>query len=130
VGVVEMINIPFTADQVRQAWEEEANRLEGMNLMRESTAMRMSTISLEDQTIVFTHPSVAHQQELQRIINKLRPVLVKALNNNAFTFDYRIEETQHNDQGKLYTDNDKLTYLLNTYPELQAWRQDLGLDLI
>jgi len=130
VGVVEMINIPFTADQVRQAWEEEANRLEGMNLMRESTAMRMSTISLEDQTIVFTHPSVAHQQELQRIINKLRPVLVKALNNNAFTFDYSIEETQHNDQGKLYTDNDKLTYLLNTYPELQAWRQDLGLDLI
>jgi DNA polymerase-3 subunit gamma/tau len=129
-GTLEMVNIPFTEAQVRHAWEAEAHRLEGMNLMRESTAMRMTQVSVEGNNIVFIHPSVAHQQELQRIINKLRPTLIKALNNNAFVFDFRIEEAVSNTEGMLYTDNDKLAYLLTTYPELAQWRAELGLDLM
>jgi hypothetical protein len=101
-----------------------------MNLVREAAAMRSTHIDTEGQTLILSHPSVAHQQELQRIITKLRPALVKLLNNNAFTFDFQLKAADGTTQNELYTDSDKLKYLLTQYPELEAWRQELGLDLI
>lgn len=129
-GALEMVNIPFTAEQVRQAWGAEADRLESMGLMRETLAMRQTKVSAEGTAVVLIHSTKLYQEEIQRIINKLRPSLVKLLSNNAFTFEYRLEEVQDSREGILYTDSDKLNYLMSQYPELAAWRQDLGLDLL
>lgn len=129
-GTLEMVNIPFTAEQVKQAWEAEADRLEGKGLMRETLAMRQTKVTAEGSSVVLTHTTRLYQEEIQRIINKLRPSLVKLLSNNAFTFEYRLEEVQDTREGMLYTDSDKLNYLMTQYPELAAWRQDLGLDLL
>ena len=130
VNGMEMVNVPFTADQVREAWESEAARLEAKELHRETTAMRLTQVSVEGQMIVFTHTSLNHQLELQRIINKLRPSIVNFLKNNLLTFDYRLAAGEASGEGTLYTDSDKLSYLLTAYPELAAWRAELGLDLL
>jgi len=129
-GALEMVNIPFTAEQVRQAWEAEADRLESKGLMRETLAMRQTKVGAEGSAVILTHTTKLYQEEIQRIINRLRPSLVKLLSNNAFTFHYRLEEVQDSREGMLYTDSDKLNYLMSQYPELAAWRQELGLDLL
>lgn len=129
-GTLEMVNIPFTVEQVRQAWEAEADRLESLGLMRETLAMRQTKVNAEGSAVILTHTTRLYQEEIQRIINKLRPSLVKLLSNNAFTFEYKLEEVQDSREGALYTDSDKLNYLMTQYPELAAWRQDLGLDLL
>ena len=129
-GTLEMVNIPFTAEQVRQAWAAEADRLESLGLMRETLAMRQTRVNADASAVILTHTTRLYQEEIQRIINKLRPSLVKLLSNNAFTFEYKLEEVQDSREGVLYTDSDKLNYLMTQYPELAAWRQDLGLDLL
>ncbi len=130
MGPIELVNMPLTTELVRQAWEAEATRLEGKEMMREVAAMRNTRVAAEAGNLVLTLPSDHHKRELERIINRLRPSLVGLLNNNAFAFDWRVELPEGPTEAALYTDTDKLNYLLTSYPELQRWRQDLGLDLL
>lgn len=64
----------------------------------------------------------------QGVRNELTQYLRKTLRNNSITVNVFLSEAEPEQQGKLYTPQDKFNHLATKFPALVQMKQELGLD--
>ncbi len=115
----------FTLDDLQVAWNQFADQQESR---LSQVVLKNASLSLENHEIKVGLENSLQISQFQNIQVLLRSYLIEKLENNQFTF--KIELIEHSDDKtpRLYTQQEKYTYLVEKYPALQVLTQQLGLD--
>ncbi|MFT5619344.1 MAG: hypothetical protein ACI85I_002587 [Arenicella sp.] len=125
-------NSIFDASDLKQAWEDYANSDEVTNSPIIATIMKGCKYELLDNHKILLYLNNT-LQETQ--FNRLQPKLLKALRdelqNDLIMVGSEFKELSQNEQSKrLYTDDDKLKFLMEEYPVFADLKEKLGLTFL
>lgn len=84
---------------------------------------------LQEGVIELPLDNSAQVEDFNQVVrHELTSYLRKTLCNSSITVNVYLSETEPEQQGKLYTPQDKFNHLTTKFPTLAQMKQELGLD--
>ena len=123
IASLEVVNEPFTEEQLREAWIEFAEQRK--NLQAEHQMLSQPYV-LREKNIVVNLLSPVHDTMLNNIKVELTTFLRERLKNNAIQVTGELIATD--DKKVIYTNREKFEYLAGKNPVLKELKDRLGLD--
>lgn len=122
------INKSFTLEELLVHWTAYADRFKAEGKTSEYIIMANRELKLEeDFTIKLYLDNAVQIDQLSDFKPDLLTFLRKNLSNSLIILETSVMERQP--ERKMYTDNDKLLYILSKYPAVGDLKKRLGLDM-